>query len=36
VADIYFIQMHPVMAGILIIVVMKYMPGGLIGLIPKK
>lgn len=36
VTDIYFIQMHPVMAGILIIVVMKFMPKGLIGLIPKK
>lgn len=36
VADIYFVQMHPVMAGILIIVVMKFMPKGLIGLIQKK
>ena len=36
VADIYFIQMHPVMAGILIIVVMRFMPRGLIGLIQKK
>ena len=32
VADIYFVQMHPVMAGILIILVMKFMPKGLIGL----
>jgi branched-chain amino acid transport system permease protein len=36
VADIYFVQMHPVIAGILIIVVMKFMPKGLIGLIQKK
>jgi branched-chain amino acid transport system permease protein len=36
VADIYFVQMHPVIAGILIIVVMKFMPGGLVGLIQKK
>lgn len=33
VADIYFPQVHPVVAGILIIIVMKFMPGGLIGLI---
>ena len=36
VADIYFVQMHAVMAGILIIVVMRFMPNGLIGFIPKK
>jgi len=36
IADIYFVQMHPVMAGVLIIIVMKYMPGGLIGLIQRK
>ena len=36
VADIYFVQMHPVMAGILIIVVMRFMPKGLIGLIQRK
>jgi len=36
VADIYFVQMHPVMAGILIILVMKFMPGGLIGIIQRK
>jgi len=36
VADIYFVQMHPVMAGILIILVMKFMPGGLIGFIQRK
>lgn len=36
VADIYFVQMHPVMAGILIIIVMKFMPEGLIGLIQRK
>ena len=36
VADIYFVQMHPILAGLLIIIVMKFMPGGLIGLIQKK
>lgn len=36
VADIYFVQMHPVMAGVLIILAMKFMPRGLIGLIQKK
>jgi branched-chain amino acid transport system permease protein len=36
VADIYFVQMHPVMAGILIILVMKFMPKGLIGLTQPK
>ena len=35
VADIYFVQMHPVMAGTLIILVMKFMPKGLIGLIQR-
>jgi branched-chain amino acid transport system permease protein len=35
-ADIFFVQMHAVMAGILIIVVMRFMPNGLIGLLPKK
>jgi len=35
-ADIYFVQMHPVMAGFLIILVMKFMPKGLIGLIQRK
>jgi len=35
-ADIYFVQMHPVMAGFLIILVMKFMPNGLIGLIQRK
>jgi branched-chain amino acid transport system permease protein len=35
-ADIYFVQMHAVMAGILIIMVMRFMPNGLIGFIPKK
>jgi len=33
VTDIYFAQVHPIMAGILIILVMKFMPRGLIGLI---
>jgi branched-chain amino acid transport system permease protein len=36
VADIYFVQMHPVMAGILIILVMKFMPKGLIGLTQRN
>ena len=36
VADIYFVQMHPILAGILIILVMKFMPEGLIGLIQRK
>lgn len=31
-ADIYFAEINPVMAGLLIIIVMKFMPGGLIGL----
>jgi branched-chain amino acid transport system permease protein len=35
-ADIYFVQMHAVMAGILIILVMRFMPNGLIGFIPRK
>jgi branched-chain amino acid transport system permease protein len=33
VTDIYFAQVHPIMAGILIIFVMKFMPRGLIGVI---
>jgi branched-chain amino acid transport system permease protein len=36
VADIYFVQMHPVMAGTLIILVMKFMPRGLIGLMQRE
>jgi branched-chain amino acid transport system permease protein len=36
VTDIYFVQIHPVIAGILIILVMKFMPKGLIGLIQRK
>ena len=36
VADIYFVEMHPLIAGILIILVMKFMPKGLVGLIQKK
>jgi branched-chain amino acid transport system permease protein len=32
VTDIYFAQVHPIMAGVLIILVMKFMPRGLIGL----
>ena len=35
-ADIYFVQMHAVMAGVLIIVVMRFMPNGLIGFFPRK
>jgi branched-chain amino acid transport system permease protein len=35
-ADIFFVQMHAVMAGILIILVMRFMPNGLIGLIPNR
>jgi branched-chain amino acid transport system permease protein len=31
-ADIYFVQINPVIAGLLIIFVMKFMPAGLIGL----
>ena len=31
-ADIYFVQIHPILAGLLIIIVMKFMPRGLIGL----
>ena len=33
VTDIYFVQVHPIVAGMLIILVMKFMPGGFIGLI---
>ena len=32
IADIYFAQINPIMAGLLIIIVMRFMPGGLIGL----
>jgi branched-chain amino acid transport system permease protein len=32
VAEIYLVQMHPILAGLLIIVVMKFMPRGLIGI----
>ncbi len=35
-ADIFFVQMHAVMAGILIIAVMRFMPDGLIGFMPRK
>ncbi len=35
-ADIFFVQMHAVMAGILIIAVMRFMPDGLIGFVPRK
>jgi branched-chain amino acid transport system permease protein len=31
-ADIYFVEINPVIAGVLIIAVMKFMPSGLIGL----
>jgi branched-chain amino acid transport system permease protein len=30
--DVYFARMHPVFSGVLIIMVMKFMPGGLVGL----
>jgi branched-chain amino acid transport system permease protein len=30
--DIYFVEINPIMAGLLIIIVMRFMPGGLIGL----
>lgn len=33
--DIYFVGISPILAGILIVVVMKFMPGGLIGLTEK-
>jgi branched-chain amino acid transport system permease protein len=33
VTDIYLVQLHPIVAGILIILVMKFMPRGLIGLV---
>jgi len=36
IADIFFVGMQPVLAGILIILVMKFMPGGLIGFIQRK
>ena len=32
VADLYFAEINPIMAGFLIIIVMRFMPGGLIGL----
>jgi branched-chain amino acid transport system permease protein len=35
-ADIFFVQTHAVMAGILIILVMRFMPNGLMGLVPRK
>lgn len=36
IADIYFVQLNPIMAGLLIIIVMKFMPKGLIGLVTKQ
>jgi branched-chain amino acid transport system permease protein len=30
--DVYFPRTHPILSGVLIILVMKFMPGGLIGL----
>jgi branched-chain amino acid transport system permease protein len=36
IADVFFVGMQPVLAGILIILVMKFMPGGLIGFIQRK
>ncbi len=35
-ADIYFPQVQPILAGVLIIIVMKFMPGGLIGLFQRS
>jgi len=32
VTDIYLAQVHPIVAGMLIVLVMKFMPRGLIGL----
>ncbi|MBN2062966.1 MAG: branched-chain amino acid ABC transporter permease [Deltaproteobacteria bacterium] len=32
IADIYFAEINPIMGGFLIIIVMRFMPGGLIGL----
>jgi branched-chain amino acid transport system permease protein len=34
-ADIYFVGISPILAGILIVIVMKFMPGGLVGLSEK-
>ncbi len=34
-ADIYFVGISPILAGILIVIVMKFMPGGLAGLTEK-
>ena len=36
IADVFFVGMQPVLAGIFIILVMKFMPGGLIGLVRRK
>lgn len=33
VTDVYLVQLHPIVAGLLIILVMKFMPGGFMGLI---
>jgi len=33
--DVYFAQMHPIISGVLIILVMKFMPNGIIGLKDK-
>lgn len=32
ISDIYFAEINPILAGLLIIIVMRFMPGGLIGL----
>jgi branched-chain amino acid transport system permease protein len=34
-ADIYLVGISPIFAGILIVIVMKFMPGGLAGLTEK-
>lgn len=31
-AEMYFPEIHPILAGVLIVLVMKFMPGGLVGL----
>jgi ABC-type branched-subunit amino acid transport system permease subunit len=30
--DVYFSRTHPILSGVLIIMVMKFMPGGIVGL----
>ena len=35
-AEMYFAEINPILAGLLIIIVMKFMPGGLMGLLSAK